>query len=95
MRGEFQSIQELMEYVEREAWRRAKAILEKYEVKVQAPKLDRGAGLDPIEEASRAARRGVSMEAMGLEASIEAARRAGLKGFVNVEIPPSEPWRPV
>ncbi len=44
MRCEFQSIQELMEYVEKEAWRRAKAILEKNGIKVQAPKLNSGAG---------------------------------------------------
>gem|GEM_PF-6164124 len=44
MRCEFQSIQELMEYVEREAWRRAKAILEKYGMEVNAPKPKHGAG---------------------------------------------------
>jgi len=44
MRREFQSIQEFMEYVEKEAWRRAKIILEKNGIKIQAPKSKLGAG---------------------------------------------------
>ena len=44
MRCEFRNIQELMEYVEREAWRRAKTILEKNGIKVQASKFNNGAG---------------------------------------------------
>ena len=43
MKCEVQSIEEMMEYVEREAWRRAKEILEKNGMKVDRLELKSGA----------------------------------------------------